>query len=168
MSTEITVKSREDLMKLVFRITQFEMQYPRFVQERGKKLVEEIILPVIKKRMADFNYSPKIINETTVGDIYVDTDGFMEINIDSTYKAESGFDVAEAREKGTIRHWIAPVIKKALSFIIESIRVFSKGHWVKGITKSNIIEKTVEEFTPRVQTRLNEETDQFLIDKVET
>lgn len=160
-------------MQLVFRMTQFEMQYPRWVQEHGKKLVEQIILPVIKKRMVEFNYSQKIINATTVKDVLVDTDGFMDINIESEYKTETGFDVAEAREKGTKDHWVAPVIKKALSFLLQgatglisAFRVFSKGHWVKGIRKSNVIEKTIEELTPQLQAKLNEETDTFFLEKV--
>ena len=166
MSEDIVIRSKEEAIQLVFRLTQFEMQYPRWVKEKGIQLVKDTILPTIKKRMADFNYSPKIIDGTTIADVLVDTDGFMEIEIDSTYKTESGFDVAEAREKGTRTHWVAPVIKKALSFIIEGIRVFSKGHWVKGIFKSNVIEKTIEELTPRLQVRLNEETDEFFLQKV--
>jgi len=160
-------------MQLVFRITQFEMQYPRWVQEHGKKLVEQIMLPVIKKRMAEFNYSQKIINATTVQDVYVDTDGFMEIDIESEFKTETGYDVAKGREEGTKRHWVAPVIKKALSFLIQgatgiigAFRVFSKGHWVKGIKKSNVIRKTIEELTPKLQSQLNEETDNFFLEKV--
>lgn len=161
-------------MQLVFRITQFNIQYPRFIRDRGKRLVEQIILPKIKQRMADFNYSPKIIKGTTVQDVLVDTNGFMDIDIVSEFKTESGFDVAKAREKGTKDHFVAPIIKKALSFLLQgatgiigAFRVFSKGHWVKGIRKSNVIEKTIEEFTPQVQASLNVETDEFFLKKVE-
>lgn len=160
-------------MQLMFRMTKFGMQYPRWVEDHGKKLAEEIILTEIKKRMADFNYSPKIIKATTIEEVTFNTDGFMDIAVDSDYKADTGFDVAEAREKGTKDHFVAPVIAKALSFILQgatgiigSFRVFSKGHWVKGITKTNVIEKTIKELTPRLQARLNEETDAHFIDEV--
>lgn len=174
MSKEVTLRSREDIFKFVFKLTQWGMQYPRFVDERGKQLVIELMLPEIKKRMKDFNYSSKIIDATIVTDVEVHQEGFMEIAIDSDYTADNNFNVGTAREKGTKDHFIAPVIAQALSFILQgatglisAFRVFSKGHWVKGITASNVIEKTIEELTPKVQEALNAETDQSLIEKVE-
>lgn len=161
-------------MQFVFRLTKWEMQYPRFVEDRAKKLVEEIMLPEIKKRMEDFRYSKKIIDETIVGNVVVTDEGFLEVDIDSNYTTDKGFNVGTAREKGTRDHFIAPVIAQALSFILQgatglisAFRAFSKGHWVKGITKSNVIQKTVEEITPKVQAILNEDTDQSLITEVE-
>lgn len=161
-------------MKFVFKITQWEMQYPRFVEERGKQLVIELMLPEIKKRMKDFNYSQKIIDATKVTAVEVHIEGFMEITIDSDYRADSGFEVGTAREKGTRAHFIAPVVARALSFILQgatglisAFRVFSKGHWVKGITASNVITKTVEELTPKVQEALNFEMDESIKEKIE-
>lgn len=173
MSEDIKIRTKEERMNLIFKLTQFEMQYPRFVEQRGIELVKSIIIPKIKQRMRDFNYSKKIIDAVVVSGVHVDTEGFMDIMIDNTYKTDDGFDVALAREEGTKDHFIAPIKKRALSFllqgiggIISSFRAFSKGHWVRGIRRSNIIEKTVEEMTPQIQARLNEETDTFLINKV--
>ncbi len=174
MSTrEVTLRNREDIFDFVFRITNWEMQYPEFVKKKGIQLVNEIILPEIKKRMKDFNYSQKIIDGTNVINVEVHEEGFIEIEIESTLIVNNGFDAATAREEGTKRHFIAPIRAKALSFILQgatglisAFRVFSKGHWVKGITKSNVIEKTVEEMTPVIQQRLNEETDRSLTERI--
>lgn len=48
-----------------------------------------------------------------------------------------------AREHGTKRHWIAPRVKLALSWITQGVRLFSKGHYVSGIKSLHIIEDTV-------------------------
>ena len=153
----------QDSMKLVFNLTRFEMQYPEFVRSIAPKIADEEILEPIKSRMKDFGYSEKIINETRIENLQISTAGQIQFDVVSDYKTASGFDVAEAREKGTVRHFIKPINAKALAFIIGGfIKAFSKGHWVKGITASNVITKTVEELSPAAQSRLNNETDSFL------
>jgi len=155
-------------MKLVFNLTRFEMQYPQFIQSIAPKIADEEILNPIKSRMRDFGYSQKIIDSTRIENLQISNLGQIEFDVVSDYKSELGFDVAEAREKGTSRHFIKPINAKALSFIVGGfIRGFSKGHWVKGITASNVIEKTVAEFTPIAQIKLNEETDLFLQRSIE-
>ena len=153
----------EDNMRLVFDLTRFEMLYPEFIKTVTPKIADEVILSEIKKRMKDFRYSQKIIDSTRIENLQTDNKGNLEFDVVSDYKSELGFDVAEAREKGTIRHFIKPINAKALRFILGGFVVgFSKGHWVKGITASNVIEKTVAEMTPIAQERLNKETDEFL------
>jgi len=169
MSVEKVISSQEDTMKLLASVLTFSMQYPRWVQEEAKKIVEKTMLPQIRSRMKDFNYSTKIINELKVNEIRISDSGLLEIDIENefTVNTDSGtYDVAKGREEGTRRHFIKPVVAAVLSFIINNIRAFSKGHWVKGITKSNVITKTVEEFTPQVQELLNQATDKRLIERV--
>ena len=152
----------EDNMKLVFNLTRFEMQYPEFVRTTAPKIANEVILKEVKKRMTDFKYSQKIIDSTTVENFQIDSLGNLEFDVLSDYKSETNFDVALAREKGTVDHFVKPVAKKALAFIFQNATAFSKGHWVKGITASNVVEKTAEELQPVFQQRLNEKTDEFL------
>lgn len=152
----------DDGMKLVFNLTRFEMQYPRFVETVGIKIAEEEILRPIHARMRDFKYSEKIIDSTRIEDVEVTPNGQLIFDVVSDYEVP-GYDVASGREHGTIRHFIKPVIAKALRFILGGFVVgFSKGHWVKGIVKSNVIAKTIEEMIPIAQERLNKETDDFL------
>ena len=157
------IKTKQDTMDLVFKLTRFEMQYPRFVQDRAFELCEEIILGRIHQKMRELEFSQKIIDATRLEFVKIDTDGFIDLKIISDYQSDTGFDVSLAREKGTVRHFIAPVVASVLSWIVGGfIRAFSKGHWVSGITKSNVIEKMTEETMPIVQARLNADTDAFL------
>lgn len=165
MSSEI--KNKDDAMRLVFDITRFEMQYPRFVQERAEKIIKEEMLSPIHKAMRNFNYSEKIIKGTTIENINISDQGYVQFDVVSDYKSESGFDVAKAREKGTKRHFIKPVVMAAISWVTGNVRLFSKGHWVKGIVRSNVIQKTIEATFPIVQNRLNEETSKFFKETIQ-
>ena len=145
-------------MKLVFNVTRFEMQYPRFIEESARKIIDEEILQPIKIAMKSFDYSDKIIDDTTIENLFVDGSGFIQFDVVSDYKTELGFDVAKAREEGTKNHFIKPLVKAALSWLAGTIRLFSKGHWIKGFTKSNIIKKTTEIRFPIAQERITQES----------
>lgn len=158
----VNVSSHNDVMKLVFNITRFEMLYPRFIEETAKQIIDEEILQPIKTEMKKFGYSEKIINETSIENLLVTDSGFLQFDVVSDYEADNGFDVAKAREEGTKDHFIKPVKAKALSWIVGGfIRAFSKGHWVKGFPKSNIIKKTLEMNFTVAQERLDHEGIKF-------
>jgi len=153
------ISSQQDVMKLLFNVTRFEMQYPRFIEESARQIIDQEILQPIKIAMRSFGYSEKIIDGTTIENLFLDSNGFIQFDVVSDYKSELGFDVAKAREEGTKRHFIKPINAKALVWIIGGfIKGFSKGHWVKGITKSNIIKKTTEAKFPFAQDRITQES----------
>jgi len=156
MSTIIS--SQQDVMKLLFNLTRFEMQYPRFIEESARQIIDQEILQPIKIAMRSFGYSEKIINGTFIDNLFVDGNGFVQFDVVSDYKSELGFDVAKAREEGTKKHFIKAVVKDALSWVTSNVRLFSKGHWVKGFTKSNIIKKTTETRFPIAQERITQES----------
>jgi len=152
-----------DPSKKAFLAFKTQVQYPRFVREEGKKIADEVILKPLRNRMKAFGYSQKIIEGTTIENIIVNRTGSMSFDVVSDYDSELGFDVAKAREKGTKSHFIKPINAKALSWIAGGfIRAFSKGHFVKGITATNVVQKTVQEKIPAAQARLNEATDRFI------
>ena len=157
----VEIKSSNDALKILFNLQRFEMTYPRFLDLEVRKLVEKTVLPVTKKLMNDFRYSQKIIDGTKVGKIQVDSEGFLEFEIVSDLDRD-GFDVAKGREEGTRDHFVGPTLKRALRFFIGSIIGFSKGHWVKGITRSNVIEKSIEITNIQLQSELNEISDNRL------
>lgn len=152
------ISSQQDVMKLLFNLTRFEMQYTRFIEESARQIIDEEILQPIKIAMKSFDYSEKIINGTSIENFFVDGNGFVQFDVVSDYNTELGFDVAKAREEGTKDHFIAPVVKAVLSWVVGGVRLFSKGHWVKGFTKSNIIKKTTEIRFPIAQERINQES----------
>ena len=155
--------SAQDNSRMAFLAFKTQLQYPRFIREQAKKIADDVILKPLHSRMRDFGYSPKIIAGTTIENIEVSGNGTLSFDVVSEYDSESGFDVATAREKGTARHFVKPVNAKALSFIVGGfIRGFSKGHFVNGITATNVLQKTVKEKIPEAQARLNEATDDFI------
>jgi len=153
-----TISSQQDVMRLLFNVTRFEMQYPRFIEDVARKIIDEEILQPIKNAMRAFGYSQKIIDGTSIEKLFVDGNGFVQFDVVSDYKSELGFDVAKAREEGTKRHFIKAVVKAVLSWVTNNVRLFSKGHWVKGFTKSNIIKKTIEARFPIAQERITQES----------
>ena len=153
-----SISSQQDVMKLLFNVTRFEMQYPRFIEEFARQIIDQEILQPIKTAMRSFGYSEKIIDGTLIDNLFVDDNGFIQFDVVSDYTSELGFDVAKAREEGTKRHFIKAIAKAVLSWVTNNVRLFSKGHWVKGFTKSNIIKKTTEARFPIAQERITQES----------
>ena len=137
------VKSLEETKEFQ-RITQtVKLQLIQFQAITINRLAENLILRLIHERMRDFGYSEKIITGTTVSGVDIVSGKKFRIFFHSEYFADSGFDVAVAREEtGTVDHRIEPVKKKALRF--QGVK-FSKGHIVSGIIPSHIIERTLDE-----------------------
>jgi hypothetical protein len=153
-----------DFSKRAFLVMKTQVQYPRFLREQVKKIAEDVILKPLHQRMGNFGYSKKIIDATIIENIEINRFGTLTFDIISDYKSENGFSVSEAREEGTQSHFVRPINAKALLFIAGGfIRAFSKGHWVRGITPTNVVKKTVQEKIPEAQARLNEATDLFIL-----
>lgn len=153
----------EDEFQTIFNLTQFEIQYPQFRYETTKNLLQDVMLAEIHARMKSLGYSQKIIDSTRIQIDSVDTNGDIDYTITSDYESDTSFDVSKAREEGTKDHFIKPNLKSALSWLGGYIRLFSKGHWVKGITRSNVIRKTRKEYEPIIQKLLDDATDQFYL-----
>lgn len=153
-------------LDVVFALWRFRDKYPKWRLDMAHKIVEEEILNVIKKRMADSDFSNKIIQATRIDDISVDTNGIITYRIISDYESYRGFDVSKAREEGTKRHYVAPKYKKALSWVEGAQRFFSGGHWVRGIKQNRIIEKTIKGRANLVQRKFDRETDKLFLELV--
>ena len=141
-----------DLDKLEFNLTNLELFRNDHARDTLTTLVNQIIIDEIQSRMRGFGYSRKIIERTFLERMEFLPNGEAQIHIKSDYFSESGFGVSNAREKGTVRHKIEPKSKDgSLSFFINGQRVYSKGHFVEGITASHIIENTIQQNTSKVQ-----------------
>lgn len=128
------------------RVMQYTHLHEEWVIGKAKELANKIIVDDIVQQMKNENFSHKIWKGTFLSDkiIFDKAKGKIHMKVRSVYETESGFDVALAREHGTKRHFIAPRVKLALSWITQGIRLFSKGHYVSGIKSLHIIEDTVE------------------------
>lgn len=161
MST--TVRSSEDLNRLVFNLVRFEQQGPVFIRNVAEKIAQEEFIIPIKQKMMEKNYSQKIINGTEIKDVTVDGSGFVQVSIISEYVTETGFDVAKAREEGTRDHLVRPRDPNGvLRFVLKTGEVlFRKFARVKGIESSHIIRDIVRLRFPIFQQRLTDEIIQF-------
>lgn len=135
--------------------------------DKAEQILNEMVIPLIKGRMAFKKYDQKIVNATRIENVTIDLQkGSLSYDVVSDYISRSGFDISTVREeKSTVRHFIKPTKKKALRFFIGGIKYFSKGHWVKGIEASFIIADTIKEMQPFVERRLEAEAD-LLFQKV--
>ena len=144
-------------LDVLFRTQKFTTQYPSFAKSKLEELANKIILDEIHETMRSKNFSQKIIDSTYVKSVDI-TSG--EIEIVSDYKSESGFDVAKAREEGTRDHNVKPK-GKVLSWIGNGARMFSRGHWVKGLPEERIIEKTAQKKSKKLNDAWVKEQDKF-------
>jgi len=128
------------------RVMQYTHLHDEWVIRKAKEKANKIIVDDIIQQMKDENFSPKIWKGTFLSDrvTFDKKKGKLNLKVRSVYETDSGFDVALAREHGTKRHFIAPRVKLALSWITLGVRLFSKGHYVSGIKSLYIIRDTVE------------------------
>ena len=153
------VASSQDANKLLFNLVRFEQQSPRFIEATVLRLAQEEILLPIKAKMKSNHYSQKIIDGTTIENIFVDGSGFVQFDIISEYDTEEGFDVATAREDGTRPHTIRPRDSNGiLRFVIKTGEVlYRKFTRNPGIRASHIVRDTARSRQPILQQRLTEE-----------
>lgn len=149
-------------MELVLKITRFELQYPRFVKERVETIVNQEIVDKIRDKMEAKGYDKKIIQQVRVEFVGIDPNGFIDFDIISDYETDEGFDVAKMMEEGRREFFNKPVIKKALSWIAEGLRIFSKGHIIPFRPGDKFVDSTITEMEETVQERINTETDDLL------
>ena len=65
-------------------------------------------------------------------------------------------------EQGTKAHFIRPKEANALSWVESGHRFFSKGHFVEGIKKMNIVHDSVESGIPLFKTELKKQVEAFM------
>lgn len=149
----------------VSKSIQFRIQYPRFILAKAVELLDKELLERIKAFMNQKGYSDKIINSTRLENIQLSMDrGEITYDIVSDYTTVKGFDVSRAREKGTKRHFIKPIKKLVLTWVIFGVRFFSRGHFVSGIERTLLIQKTMDAVEPLIQQKLDQETERFFSD----
>ncbi len=159
--SEIEIKTPDDVMGLIFKITQMEMQYPGFVSEKSKEIAEEYLVKRIQEEMKKKGYSEKIIEKVRAEFVSIDSDGFVEFDIISDFKAD-GFEVAEMVEKGRKRYFVEPVLRFALSWVKEGFRYFSRGHWIPMRKGDHIFDTVLETEINNAQERLDSELEDFI------
>jgi len=153
------VKSLEEVKEFRRITSSVSMRLQQFQSSLLLKIADTFLLRTIHDRMRGFGYSEKIILGTTISSISLVSATKFRVFVHSEYFAETGFDVAVGRERGTTRHFIKPDKKKALKFDGDK---FSKGHFVDGIIPSHIIKNTLDEIAEPFLDSYNRELEIWL------
>lgn len=140
------------------RQIRFQHLYKDFLKTKTTELVNKMIVDPIVEKMRVNGVSRKIWENVEVNIVRVTDDGIY-VNIHNEYFAESGFDVALAREEGTEDHWIRPTESKdgKLHWIQDGKWASSGGHVVSGLPRLDVISLIIDKNEYELQTRLNEE-----------
>jgi hypothetical protein len=139
------------------KVTRIDHLYKGFLKTKITELANKHIVDPIVEQMRMHHVHRKIYESVVVDEVSVNNEGIL-IKIKSEFFAESGFDVALAREKGTEDHMIRPRDpSKTLSWIQGGKRRFSKGHMVSGLPSLNLIAQGIEKGEYELQQAINEE-----------
>ena len=80
------------------------------------------------------------------------------------FKGKNNEPLDEYFEEGTRRHFIAPRFKKALSWVKDQTKYFSKGHYVSGIKARHVFAEGVEKGMPEFTTELKSEIESYVME----
>lgn len=147
IQTSLSVNEARDYKNKLAHLTN---NMDDFLINKTKEHMNKIVIDEIQKRMEREKFSPKIIQNTYLKEVYI-TGEMVRAKVVSEYTSESGFDVAVAREKGTKDHMIKPTVKMALHWITAGVSLFSKGHMVSGLKSLNIIKNTIRDKSDEVK-----------------
>lgn len=167
MSEEVKVETSEDVMDLVFKLTQFEMRYPDWAKREALNVVNQEIVDKIRNEMETKGYDKKIIERVRAEVVKIDTDGFIEIDVISDYEAEGGFDVAKMMEEGRTAYTVLPKVKRALHWIAQGLSIFSRRSDIPQKPPGEDVKSAIEEMEDLAQDRLDEKTDELLESSLE-
>jgi hypothetical protein len=168
----LNIRNHQEVLEYGIGVKVMRMRYDRWLQTVVVKILEEEILIPIWDAMKSHDYSQKIIDGTDIHQI-VREGRKVIVKVRSDYMAEkpdgSTFDVARAREYGTVDHWIEPKSRndplglqtdgpKALHWVTDwGEQAFSKGHVVGGIPARHLVEMIVNRNGPKVKERIKAE-----------
>jgi hypothetical protein len=162
----VTLHNRQEITEFRKNLANLKLQTLEFQAITVRKLVEINIIDAIHSRMAQAGFSDKIIDNTFLDRIDFVGPKKVRIYIKSELFAETGFDVALAREKGTKDHSTKRKDGKdsIQAFVDNGVQKFSHGHDVSGLPALKIVENTVKDFAPNVQDDYSRQLREFLSD----
>jgi hypothetical protein len=127
-----------------------------FANSRLLDIANQTIVRTIKEEATQ-----KGMPKRYVDGVHAEFDGeYLWIWIDFKGKNNEPLDLWF--EEGTKRHFVKPVTKKALSWVLGGIRFFSKGHFVSGIEAKYIFKNGVKKGYPEFKSKLTVEIQKYL------
>ena len=156
MQLKLRFETIEDIKNFSAKTQIIKLQLLQFQAATINRLGELITLNEIHRKMRAAGFDEKIIDGTVLSFVEFRGPKKVRMHFESVYFSDTGFDVAVAREKGTVDHDIKPVFKKALHGGFKW-PFFSKGHEVSGIEALFIVRDTVRETEEDIQKQYKKE-----------
>ena len=158
-----------DVGDIKLRVNQIQIEYPYFVEDTLRKLIEELIVKKIHARMSKDGISKKIIDSTHLGSRpYKHRKKSLIWTITSDYRSIDGFPVAVMIEHGRKAFFIKPKLPSpvrpnpTLKFDVGQKTVFSKGHMIPEYEARKYVHDTVQANKKLVKRELNRKTHEFI------
>lgn len=155
MPFTILLRTIEDIKRFRQKITGLKLQLFTFQSFTLRKFANIIIVDKIHQNMRNAGFSEKIIEGTFLDNIELLGKNKARLFFRSEYFAETGFDVALAREEGTEKHKVIAGPGKVLAIPTSNGIIFRKSAHPDGILALFIVENTVNQMTAALQDEYN-------------
>jgi len=159
MPFTILLKTIEDIKRFRQKIIGLKIQLFTFQSTTLRNFANIIITDKIQQNMRDAGFSEKIIEGTFLDNIELIGTKKARLFFRSVYFAETGFDVALAREEGTDKHEVVAGPGKVLPIPTSSGIIFRKSANPDGILALFIVANTVKQMTAPLQDEYNRQLD---------
>jgi len=157
----------KDIDKIQSKVAQIKLQYNAFIVGVIERILNEDMIDIIKRKMADDGRSEKIIRSTRLSDNpIVVSQNTLRWFIISDFKAINGFPVSIMIEEGRRAFTIVPVKAKALHWVDEATGedIFAKRANIPPFRARKFIANTLRERKKIIQQKVNEQTERFIED----
>lgn len=157
MQLKLKFETIEDIKNFSPKVQTLKLQLSQFQRATILRIAKNITLDLIHNRMRAAGFSSKIIDGTTLTNVDFVSAKKVRLHFRSEYFADTGFDVALAREKGTKTHEVRAGEGKTLPIPTDNGLIFRKSANPSGIVALFIVSKTVSDTEEAVQDQYSRE-----------
>ncbi len=157
MQLKLKFETIEDIKNFGSKVQTLKLQLLQFQGTTVLKIARNKTLHLIHQRMRAAGFSQKIIDGTTLFNVEFKGPKKVRLHFRSEYFADTGFDVALAREKGTKTHEVRAGEGKTLPIPTDNGLIFRKSANPSGIVALMIVATTVSETEEAVQDQYSRE-----------
>jgi hypothetical protein len=146
----------DNLYLSALRTQSLPFRIEEYVNFRIVDIANDTIVKAIRDEATLKNMPDRYINN-----IHSEFDG-GELWIWVDFKGKKGEPLDLFFEEGTKRHFIKPVLKKALRWFQGGVKFFSKGHYVSGIEARHIFREGLKKGYPEFKKTLTKDLEKYL------
>jgi len=161
------IDTAKDINNIQQKIQRIKLEYNFFIVKLIERILNEDLIEIIQRKMADDGRSEKIIRSTRLSkNPIVVSPTQLRWFVISDFKAINGFPVSIMIEEGRKAFTIVPVRAKALHWVDEDTGedIFAMRANIPPFKPRKFIEKTIRERKKIIQQKVNEATERFIED----